>query len=461
MFIIKFRRLINLLRENRFDLAYKFGLELVKNYPLKTSVYTVLAKVCLRKNDLNECKKWLSKLLLLPNWYNKKTVQEILEITNWKMLMPNKYFCKEPKFSNDGDKIVFVCATRDTNNDGVINNDDFCGIYSIDRNSNRLECLVEDKYYNSSPVFSPDGKYICFLSARRDTNSDNRIDSKDWQGLYLLNLQTGEERLLVEDIYQPKHPSFFPDGSKVIFTCWRSPNAKSGVYEINLNDFSLKTLVPDTYESVFPSYSPDGKHILYSSFCKSEDAVGGPEHHCAIVLKNLFTSEITCICPAEYISSFPVFSHDGKKIAYLSKRRDTNRDGVINSLDNDGMYIYNLARRKERCIHSDRYYNKYINFTYDDKYIVFLSTWHSKYKEIGRDFFEYKGIYMIKITGGKVRQIVSDKYYGSHSPCVSPTRYEVVYTSFRKNTLRGLYLAYLDRLPTREEIVEIVNKNLI
>lgn len=461
MFIIKFHNLIKLLHNNKLEEAYRFGSELVNKYPVNPSIYTILAKISLRKNNLDECKKWLTKLTLLPNWYNKKTLWEILEITNWKMLMPNKYLCKEPQFSHDGQKIVFVCATRDTNGDGVINNDDLTGIYITDTEGRKTECIVEDKYYNSSPVFSPDGRYICFLSARRDTNGDNKINSKDWQGLYLLDLKSGEERLLIEDIYRPKHPSFSPDGRKIIFSCWRSTTAKSGIYEIDLKDFSLKTLVPDTYESVFPSYSPDGKYILYVSFCTAEDTFGGPMQPCAIMIKNLSTDEVFCVSPAEYINSFPVFSHNGKKIAYLSKRRDTNNDGVINSLDNDGLYVYNLARKKEKCIHPDKYYNKYINFTYDDKYIVFLSTWHSVYKEVGKDFFEYKGVYMIKSNGGKPKQIVSDKYYGSHSPCVSPTKYEVVYTSFRKGTLRGLYLAYLDRFPTKDEMIKIIQHNLI
>lgn len=462
MYIFKLKKLYKLISEKKLEEAHSFAYNLIKLYPVEPLTYVALAKICFRKGEIEECKKTLLKMFLLPNWYKDKIVREILDITNWKMLVSHKYFCKEPKFSYDGEKIIFCCATEDTNGDGKINNDDRPGIYIIDRTGKNLQCIVENKYYNSSVCFSPDGEHICFLSAREDTNGDGKIDSKDLQGLYLLNLRTGEEKLLVENVYRPKHPSFSPYGDKIIFSCWRQPSvlAKSGIYEIDLKTLTLKNVVPDNYESVFPSYSPDGEYILYSSFCTSIEDYGGPQHKCGIFIKRLSTNETKLIASPEYINSFPIFSNNGKKVAFLSKRRDTNNDGVINSLDNDGIYIYDLNKNREYCVHPDKYYNKFINFTYDDKYIVFLSTWHTKYKELGRDYFEYKGIYMCKTTGGKVKQIVSDKYYGCHSPDVSPKRYEVVYTAFRKDTLRGLYLAYLDRLPSKEEISVIVNNNL-
>lgn len=455
MFVLKYNRLISLLRQGKLEQAQLFAIDLIKKYPVNPELYTTLAKIYLRQDKINECKNILLKLILLPNWYKKKIVKEILEITNWKMLISNRYFCKEPQFSSDGEKIIFLCANEDTNGDGKITNEDFAGIYIIDRTGKHLECIVPNKYYNSSFAVSPDGNYICFLSARRDTNGDNKIDSKDAQGLYLLDLTTAKEKLLIEDIYRPKHPSFSPDGKKIIFSCWDKPSgmAKSGIYEIDLKSFTIKPVAVNKYENVFPRYSFDSRFVVYSSF----ESYGGPQQKSAIFVKNLLTNEEKQIVPNIYINSFPVISYDNNKIAYLSKRRDTNNDGVIDSLDNDGIYLYNLKKAKEKCIHSDRFYNKYINFTFDDKYIVFLSTWHTKYKELGKDYFEYKGIYMCKVSGGKVRQVVSDKYYGSHSPNVSPKRYEVVYTSFRKNTLRGLYLAYLDRLPSKEEMIEIIN----
>ncbi|MCS7228011.1 MAG: hypothetical protein NZ839_03490, partial [Endomicrobia bacterium] len=176
MFILTYNKIIHLLKHNKIDEAYTLATKLLKKNPLKLELYTIIAKIYLRQNKISECKNILLKLLLLPNWYNKKTVKEILEITNWKMLVTNQYLCKEPQFSSDGEKIVFLCTTEDTDGDGKITNDDFPGIYIIDRKGHHIECVVPNKFYNSAVSFSPDGNYICFLSARRDTNGDNKIN---------------------------------------------------------------------------------------------------------------------------------------------------------------------------------------------------------------------------------------------------------------------------------------------
>lgn len=461
MFIIKFKKLASLLKRENLEESYRFAVEMLNKYPDKPEVYVAIAKICFKLGNLDECKKFLIKLTTLKNWYKDEIVKEILEITNWKLLYSNKYFCKEPKFSYDGENIVFVCAKKDTNNDGIINNYDCGGVYITDRNGEKINCIVEDKYYNLYPCFSPDGRFICFFSARKDTNNDGVIDYKDNFGLYLFDLTSGDEKLLIDNLYSPKHLEFSPDGKKVVFSCWLSPNSKSSIYEIEIKTLTLNNLV-QVYESVSPTYSLDNKYLLYSSFRSESNEIigGGPTYKSGIYMLDLDKHQEIEIAPPKYINSFPVFSHNSEKIAFLSKRRDTNNDGEINSLDNDGIYIFDLNEKKEYCVHTDKYFNKFVNFTYDDKYIVFLSTWHRRYKKDSSDYFEYKGIYICDVEGNKLRQIVSDKYYGCAWLNASPKRNEVVYTSFRKNTLRGLYLAYLFEFPKKDEIIDIIYKNL-
>ncbi|MFQ3579733.1 MAG: hypothetical protein SNJ71_06310, partial [Bacteroidales bacterium] len=362
--------------------------------------------------------------------------------------------------SPDGEKILFVAATRDTNNDGRINVADRGGIFVVNRNGEGLKCLVSDEYYNTSPKFSPDNRYIVFLSARRDTNNDKIIDNKDDCGMYLLDTVTGEEKLLIKDSHKPKHPSFSPDGEKIIFTCWQTVDSCSGVYEIDIKTLNVKTLVKEFFEHAFPTYSPDGTKIAYSSWRGEYFTYGSAMGHSAICVKDLCSMEEIQITSGEYIDSFPIFSNDGRYVAYLSKRRDTNNDGVINSLDNDGIYIYDLLKRREFVVHSDNFYNKYINFAADNKNIVFLTCGNKKDVSY-RSFFEFKGIYKCDFKGENFEQIVSEKYYGCASPSTSPKHNEVVFTAFRKDTMRGLYLAYIDNFPSEDEMKNIIKKNLL
>jgi Tol biopolymer transport system component len=458
MYLLKYKIACRYIEKNRYDDALKILYQLVSKQ--RPEIYVLIAEILLRKGLVNEAHNYLKQLLVLDNWYKKDVVENILKITNWKMLANNKNFCREPIFSPDGEKILFVAATRDTNNDGKINVSDRGGIFVVNRNGSGLKCLVPDEYYNASPKFSPDNRYVIFLSARRDTNNDKIIDNKDDRGMYLLDTVTGEEKLLVEDFRKPKHPSFSPDGKKVLFTCWQTPDSCSGVYEIDIKTLEIKTLVREFFENTFPSYSPDGSKIVFSSWRDSYFTYGSAMGKSVICVKDLYSMEEIQITSGKYIDSFPVFSNDSQYIAYLSKRRDTNGDGVINSLDNDVICLYDLNKKKEFVIRSDEFYNKYLNFSSDNKSIVFLTCGHKK--DVGsKNFFEFKGIYKCNLKGKNFSQIVSEKYYGCASPSTSPKNNEVVYTAFRKDTMRGLYLAYINNFPSEEEMREIIRKNLL
>ena len=458
MYWLKYKLACNYIKKNRYDDALKILYGLIKKkYP---EIYLSIAEIFFRKGMITESHRYLKQILTLNNWYKKSIVERILKITNWKMLVNNKNFCREPVFSPDGEKILFVAATRDTNNDGKINVLDRGAIFVVNRDGEGLKCLVPDEYYNTSPKFSPDNRYIVFLSARRDTNNDKIIDNKDDCGMYLLDTVSGEEKLLVEDFRKPKHPSFSPDGKKIIFTCWQTTGSCSGVYEIDIATLNIKTLVREFFENAFPTYSPDGRKIVFSSWRGEFFTYGSVMGNSIICVKDLETMEEIQITSDKYINSFPIFSNDGRYVAYLSKRRDTNGDGEINSLDNDGIYIYDLDKKKEFVVHSDEFYNKYINFTADNKNIVFLTCGDKKDSSF-KHFFEFKGIYKCDLRGKKFEQIVSEKYYGCTSPSTSPKRNEVVYTSFRRDTMRGLYLAYIDNFPSEEEMKDIIKRNLL
>jgi Tol biopolymer transport system component len=116
----------------------------------------------------------------------------------------------------------------------------------------------------------------------------------------------------------------------------------------------------------------------------------------------------------------------------------------------------------------DNFFNKFPTYTPDGKNIVFSSNWCVNRREHNTedsfenkgDFFENKGIYTIDISSRRVRQIVSDKYFGNRSLVVSPAGNSVAYIAWRKNTRRGLFLAYLSVFPSVAELEYIINTNL-
>ena len=62
-------------------------------------------------------------------------------------------------------------------------------------------------------------------------------------------------------------PSFFPDGSRVIFaTNHGDPTGRNfDLYAVDLDGKNLEQITTDPGFDAFPLFSPDGKHIAFSS----------------------------------------------------------------------------------------------------------------------------------------------------------------------------------------------------
>jgi Tol biopolymer transport system component len=150
-------------------------------------------------------------------------------------------------------------------------------------------------------------------------------------------------------------------------------------------------------------------------------------------------------------------------VLFLSRRRDTNEDGRIDQLDNFGVYTLNLANHKEICVASDRHHNKFPGYSPDQKWVLFLSHFANQKKKPawqGDDYFEFKGIYRVSLSGGEPKMIVSDKFFGSRHCEISPQGSLVAYVSWRPTGNRGLYIADYLKLPSIDQLRSFIQNNL-
>ncbi|HBU69068.1 MAG TPA: hypothetical protein DEE98_01650 [Elusimicrobia bacterium] len=453
---------ISLMRQDRYGEAVEYFLRMLKAGKNLDEAHFNLGRCFFKIGLFKECKEHLLETLKFR--LSDDRIRDILEITNWRQLVSNKYFNSSPSFSHDGSKIVYVSSRRDTNNDGKIDSLDCGGVYVCDLSSGEERYIVSDDYYNSHPVFSPDGNSIAYLSSRLITASANIPERMSNPGLYLINVETGEESLLLDNSYRIKNVSFSSDGEKLIFSSWRPGDNFSGIYSLELKTRKFEALVSGMFDSTFPVLSPSGTRVMFSSWRNDTNADGviDIKDNSAIYIKNLLIGFETLIAPDTFNNSFPAFSRDESKVMYLSVRRDTNSDNKIDSTDNAGIYVYDMEKQHESCVVDDASFNKFAGFTPDGKSIVFISSWRiNRPLGIHDEFFENKGIYVINVDGKKIRQIVSDKYYGSRSTVVSPKGDSVVYVSWRRNTSRGIYQAYLRKLPSVAELKAWIEKNII
>lgn len=458
---------IALIRAGKVDEALAHFTARSAKDPQAADALIQIAKIHFRKKDYAKTKEFLRKSL--EKELSDLEILQILDMTNFKKLASEKYLNSCPAFSPDGKWVVFTSARRDTTGDGRIRNEDRPGVYAVNIENGSEIQMAPDDFYNSQPSFSPEGGRVAYLSAREDSNQDGKIDHSDNPGLYLKDLFTGKEECIIEAKHRPKFPSFSPDGQSILFCSWYAQARVCGVYLINLRSKSVKPL-HGVFESNFPIFSPKGDRAIFSNWRTDTNKDGRIDlrDNSALYEIHLNTGQETLLVSDQFSNSYPNFSPDGEAIAYLSRRRDTNNDGQINSLDNSGIYLLNLPKRKEKMIVSDEHYNKFPTFSYDGRRIVFLGSWRahlqkSKLHESEpehSEYFDNKGIHCVDADGEHEKEILSTKHYGCRFLCTSPKANWVAYIAWRKDTNRGLYLAPIDRLPAKSELKDFIENNL-
>jgi len=162
---------------------------------------------------------------------------------------------------------------------------------------------------NVSPVISPNGKYIIFLSDKNLFSTDLYLaDARDgkiirkvnsflhsgnlddlnlfessgtWSPnseqfafvgfakgrnvLVIKNPENGatEDQISMPNITAIAHPSWSPDGKEIAFTGMIEGQTDLFIY--NLKSKKVRQLTDDIYSEVYPDYSPDGKFLVFSS----------------------------------------------------------------------------------------------------------------------------------------------------------------------------------------------------
>jgi hypothetical protein len=104
-----------------------------------------------------------------------------------------------------------------------------------------------------SPALLADGRHA-LLSAIKDGVSD----------IWLLDMETGETKNLTNDRFYDSNPQISPDGKLVVYT--RRISGHDKIYVLPLDNPGKKTqLTFGTYDDLTPIFSPDGTRIYYSS----------------------------------------------------------------------------------------------------------------------------------------------------------------------------------------------------
>jgi Tol biopolymer transport system component len=213
---------------------------------------------------------------------------------------------------------------------------------------------------SESPVFSPDGSMIAFVS--RGTNLVPG-DTNGWKDIFLKNLTTGAITRVSTDSAggeadrESISPVFSPDGSKIAFGS-NAGNLVAGdtnnADDIFVKDLSTGAIVRVSTDStgaqangssLAPIFSPDGTKVAFYS--DADNLVAGDTNgRSDIFVKDLVTGAITRVSTdaaggqVAGSSIKPAFSPDGSKIAFESDAANLVAGDTNNRTD---IFIKDLA----------------------------------------------------------------------------------------------------------------------
>ncbi len=193
-----------------------------------------------------------------------------------------------------------------------------------DIDGENAQILLQSSEPIMSPSWSPDGKKLAYVS----------FEQKKSQ-IYLIELSTGQRRLITDFPGINGAPVFSPDGSHLTVVLSKSGAPK--LYQIDLRNGNMSQLTHGASIDTEPSYSPDGKSLIFTS-----NRGGGPQ----IYQLNLATKNVSRLTFSGKYNARSSFTPDQKHIVML--RRYNNKYNIaVQDLVSNGNHILTHALRDE------------------------------------------------------------------------------------------------------------------
>ncbi len=212
--------------------------------------------------------------------------------------------------------------------------------------------VVSNGALNLMPAWSPDGRYLAFVSYL-----------KGRPHLYQLDLKTGRVKQLTSGKGTYAGPSYSPDGKYLAFSL-TLPDSKSDsdIYLLQLGNGKILRLTESWGIDVTPSWSPDGKFIAFVS-----ERFASPQ---IFVMKRDGSNQVRLTFRGDY-NQEPRWSPRRNEILFTARDEYFQYDLFVITLEREGTDRW---KTKYRRLTQNQGSNLEAVWSPDGRYILFIST---------------------------------------------------------------------------------------
>ncbi|MGC2262686.1 MAG: S9 family peptidase [Candidatus Acidiferrales bacterium] len=286
------------------------------------------------KTNVSRSYLFLLAIILLPGLAAAQSDSSAPSVPSIQQAMEMKS-AFNPQISPDGRFVAYQLTHTDWDENAFVQQ-----IWIAVPSTGQTYPLTEGKKSSTDPTWSPDGKWLAFLSSRESDLPDAK---KDTAQLYLISPDGGEARQITNVETGVDGFDFSPDGKHIAFIssdpesdAHKARVKKYGDYHIIDGDYTMSHLwlidvpAPETSELPKPArltsgqdftvqgfrWSPDGSRIAFDA---TKDPALADEGTANIYILTLADKSVKKLTDAPGPNSNPVWSPDSSQIAYNSQ----------------------------------------------------------------------------------------------------------------------------------------------
>ncbi|HET7468566.1 MAG TPA: LpqB family beta-propeller domain-containing protein [Gemmatimonadales bacterium] len=222
---------------------------------------------------------------------------------------------------------------------------------------------------NYDPSLSPDGTRMVYIS-----------DIAGREQLVVRSLDGREVRQLTTDEADHEDPAWSPDGNTIAFVHLKDGHARIAIMPAAGGPAEILTRADKRV--IHPSWSPDSRRIIY---CADDDLKPPKKNPASVMVLDLASRQVRELISGG-VNTYPVWSPDGRWIAFRRMVHDTNSE----------VFLADSAGRGARNLTNSPAFDGWPAWSPDGRLIAFASN------RGGTGDYE---IYVMKPDGSEVRRV--------------------------------------------------------